>query len=116
MLALGRRMSQYEVAMQCNTRGYPLQHDICRILSGLYYTGTNTLITLYLQFDLQTMLMHSTTATPTFPLFASLTIDEYLRTNITPSHTRYVVHSSTYRALTNVFFYYTVYSLSLIHI
>ena len=64
MLALGRRMSQYEVAMQCNTRGYPLQHDICRNLSGLDYTGTNTLITVYLQCDLQTMLMHSTTATP----------------------------------------------------
>ena len=28
MLALGQRMSQYEVAMQCNTRGYPLQNDV----------------------------------------------------------------------------------------
>ena len=28
MLALGQRKSQYEVAMQCNTRGYPLQNDV----------------------------------------------------------------------------------------
>ena len=30
MLALGRRMSQCEVAMPCNTRGYPLQQDLYR--------------------------------------------------------------------------------------
>jgi len=105
---------QYEVAMQCNTRGYPLQHDICRILSGLYYTGTNTLITVYLQCDLQTMLMHSTTATPTSPPCSGWQLTStYVRIYHlhTKPCTRYVVQSSTYRALTHVFLSYTVYSI-----
>ena len=57
MLALGRRMSQYEVAMQCYTRRYPSQHD------------------------------------PIKPC------------------TRYVVQSSTYRALSHALLSYTVYSV-----
>ena len=39
MLALGRKMSQYEVAMQCNTRGYPLQHDISVVIARRFPCG-----------------------------------------------------------------------------
>ena len=39
MLALGRRMSQYEVSMQCNTRGIYLQHDISVAIGRLLPCG-----------------------------------------------------------------------------
>ena len=95
--------------LRCNVihGGYPLQHDICRILSGLYYTGTNTLITVYLQCDLQTI-NACNNRNPNLSSLLRLTHDGYVRTNIPPSQTRYVVQSSAYRALTHVFFCYTV--------
>ena len=79
-----------------------MQHDICRILSGLYYTGTNTLITVYLQCDLQTI-NACNNRNPNLSSLLRLTHDGYVRTNIPPSQTRYVVQSSAYRALTHVF-------------
>ena len=39
ILELGRRMSQYEVAMQCNTRGYPLQHDLSVVIGRRFPCG-----------------------------------------------------------------------------
>ena len=54
-------------------------YQVSYILSGLYYTVTNTLSTVYLQSHLQNLYS-----------LLQLTIDEYVRTNIPPSrHTVY---------------------------
>ena len=43
MLALGRRMSQHEIAMQCDTRGYPLQHDLSVVIGRRVQLDSNNL-------------------------------------------------------------------------
>ena len=85
MVAPGRRMSPYEVAMQCNTREYLAARYLSSPFRSLLHRHE------YIDYRLPAMWPPNdvnafNNRNPNLPSLLRLTIDEYVRTNIPPLH------------------------------